>query len=96
MENNTLEVEVNGVMYRKVIREKPKLSSMSRKMLMMGAMYGMPLDPFTRKEFTDAELIYLAKEYELVEQKKSDKSKDNRDKISRQFNYAFVKINLVD
>jgi len=89
-EPDVLEVDVNGVKYVKIVRNNPKRSNMLNQMMVLGTVLGgLPSDMLS--EPSDEYLINLAKKYELVEQKISKESRNQRVAIVYNFNRYFIK-----
>jgi UDP-N-acetylmuramoylalanine-D-glutamate ligase len=88
----TMELEINGVRYAEIEKQpKKQMSSSMAKVLMMatmfGAMGGNEVSKTRKRPSVD-----LIKEFELIQQKKSKLSRNDRDWVVFQFNKRFKKI----
>lgn len=85
-----MEIEINGVKYKKIEHQSYKMSKTMSKVLMVSAMFG-GLDGIsgtTRKRPT----VDLEKEYGLIQQKKSNLSRNDRDWVIRQFERQYERV----
>jgi hypothetical protein len=84
-----MEIEINGVKYQQ--KEQPKRKPMSKTlaaMLMMG--FGS-LDPYAKKP-KETPKVDIIKEYGLIQQKKSNLSKSQRNWVVWQFEKNFERV----
>lgn len=86
-----MEIEINGVKYQQ--KEQPKRKPMSKTMatmLMMASAFGA-LDPYAKKP-KEHPIVDIIKEYGLIQQKKSNLSKSQRDWVVWQFEKHFERV----
>ena len=87
-----MEIEINGIKYRQ--KEQPKRKPMSKTLMAMMVMaemaegYGMG-GSSRQKETPNVDIV---KEYELIQQKKSNLSKSQRDWVIWQFEKNFERV----
>jgi hypothetical protein len=84
-------IEINGVKYQQ--KEQPKRKPMSKTMaalLMMASAFGS-LDPYAKKPKKTPQ-VDIVKEYGLIQQKKSNLSKSQRDWVVWQFEKHFERV----
>lgn len=88
-----MEIVVNGQKYERIEQEKKSMSGSKRMstIIMMGAMMGgwnTGASNYTRlRPYVD-----LVAEYELIQQKKSELSRNDRDWVVRQFEKIYTKV----
>ena len=86
-----MEIEINGVKYQQ--KEQPKRKPMSKTMttmLMMASAFGS-LDPYAKKP-KETPKVDIVKEYGLIQQKKSNLSRSQRDWVVWQFEKNFERV----
>ena len=87
------DIEINGVKYRK--KEQPKKKSMSKTMdamLMMASAFEYVNPYSTPKNPKEQPKIDIIKEYGLIQQKRSNLSRSQRDWVVYRFNMLYTKI----
>ncbi|MFA6889283.1 MAG: hypothetical protein WC254_07350 [Candidatus Woesearchaeota archaeon] len=85
-------VEVNGEQYESIERKSPKMSSKMMSILAMGMiMSGNSFGGYKEPERPQVDIV---KEYELIQQKKSNLTKAQRNWVVHQFESNFKKITL--
>lgn len=81
-------IEVNGIKYQE--KKKPKVSKKLHSIMLltyaMGGMYG------SGEKERERPKVDIIKEYGLIQQKKSDLTKSQRDWVEYEFNKNFEKI----
>ena len=89
-----MNIEINGITYRQ--KEQPKRKPISKTMaamLMMANAYEY-MNPYSRPQKSEKQLdIDIVKEYGLIQQKKSNLSRSQRDWVVWQFEKTFEKVN---
>ena len=87
-----MELEINGIKYKKIEKQpKKQLSKGMTKVLMMAAMFG-GLDECNKSSFKNRPNVNIIDEFELIQNKKSKLSMANRDWVVFQFNKLFKQI----
>jgi hypothetical protein len=88
----TMELEINGVRYAEIEKQpKKQMSSSMAKAVMMATMfYSIGGNGVSKKRKRPS--VDLIKEFELIQQKKSKLSRNDRDWVVFQFNKRFKKI----
>lgn len=82
-----MEIEVNGIKY--ISKEQPKMH-ISKTLMMIMIMAGMTFgDKENRQKAIEIDIV---KEYGLIEQKKSNLSKSQRDWVIQEFKKNFQRI----
>jgi hypothetical protein len=84
-------IEINGILYQQ--KEQPKAKPMNKMMttmLMMASAYSS-LDPYAKKP-KETPNVDVVREYELIQLKKSNLSKSQRDWVIRQFEEHFERV----
>jgi len=82
-----MEIKINGIKYRP--KEQPKRKQMSKTFMTMMVMAEMYYGRSKQKENSKVDII---KEYELIQQKKSNLSKSGRDWVVWQFEKNFERV----
>lgn len=86
-----MEVEINGITYRQKVQQKSKpMSKTLSTILVMAGMYG----GLGYEKKTDTPNVDIVKEYELIQLKKSQLSKSQRDWVVIQFKKNFEPITM--
>lgn len=86
-----MEIEINGIKYQQ--KEQPKRKPMNKTMaamLMMASAFSQ-LDPYVKKQ-KETPKVDIVKEYELIQLKKSNLSKSQRDWVVWQFERNFERV----
>jgi hypothetical protein len=86
-----MEIEINGIKYRQ--KEQPKRKPISKTMatmLIMASTYAT-LDPYANKP-KESPKVDIIKEYGLIQQKKSNLSKSQREWVIWQFEKNFERV----
>ena len=86
-----MEIEINGVKYQQ--KEQPKRKPMSKTMaamLMMASAFSS-LDPYAKKP-KETPKVDIVKEYGLIQQKKSNLSRSQREWVVWQFEKNFERV----
>ena len=91
---------INGIEYEQIERKTPKASRGISKLMMMAAMFAPAMDMYggygggrSRSLPSDVDIV---KEFELIQQKKSNLSKWERDQVVHIFNQNFkIKIHEI-
>ena len=83
------ELEINGIMYTEIKKQpKKQMSSSMARVVMMATMFG-GIGGNEVSKTPNRPSVDLIKEFELVQQKKSKLSRNNRDWIVFEFNKLF-------
>lgn len=85
-----MEIEINGIKYQKIEKQKAKNSKTMSKLLMMAAMFG-GLDGVGGKPRQRPNVI-LEEEYGLIQEKKSKLSRNDRDWVVYQFERQYKRV----
>jgi len=80
-------IEINGRTYKERVIDSPKMSKTLNTIMLMAYGFGMPQIKHNRHPN-----INIVKEFELIQQKKSNLSKSKRDWVERQFHSNFEEI----
>lgn len=88
MENNI--ITINGIKYKPVDRTPSNRSSKAFTRLMAISMIfgGMPSLGYSKKRPN----VNIAKEYELIQNKQSKLSRNDRDRVEKTFHYNYTQI----
>ena len=88
----TMELEINGIRYTEIEKQpKKQMSSYMSKVVMMAAMFGaMGGNKVSKTRKRPS--VDLIKEFELIQQKKSKLSRNDRDWVVFQFNKRFKQL----
>jgi hypothetical protein len=84
-----MEIEINGVKYISKEQSKMPVSKTMMAVMIMAGMEGS-LGGSTRKELVEDE--FIVKEYSLIQQKKSNLSKRQRDYVVWKFKKTFKRV----
>lgn len=82
-------ITIDGISYAK--KEQPKASKTTSKLLMMAAALGS-IDPYGSSYSRKRPQVNIVSEFELIQQKKSKLSRNDRDWVESQFHKNFKKI----
>lgn len=88
-----LDIEINGVKYRQ--KEQPKRKPIGKTMAAMLSLANAYeyMNPYSRPQKSEKQLdIDIVKEYGLIQQKKSNLSRSQRDWVVYRFNMLYTKI----
>jgi len=85
-----MEIEINGIKYQKIEKQPRKNSKAMNKLIMMSTMFD-DLYGLGRK-IRQRPNVVLEKEYELIQQKKSKLSRNDRDWVVYQFERQYKQI----
>jgi len=82
-------IEINGIKYEE--REEPKRSGRSSKLLLIAAAFGA-LDNYGQSYTRERPQVDLEKEFELIQNKQSKLSRNDRDWVVATFNRKYKQI----
>ena len=88
-----MELEINGIRYAEIEKQpKPKGTPYVNKMIMLAAMLSSTIENEAGGTPRKRPSVDLIKEFELIQQKKSKLSRNDRDWVVFQFNKRFKQI----
>jgi hypothetical protein len=91
-QEQTMELEINGIKYAEIEKQpKKQMSSSMARVVMMATMFGAMGGSEVSKT-RERPSVDLIKEFELVQQKKSNLSRNDRDWVVFQFNKRFKQL----
>lgn len=86
-----MDVDINGVIYRKVEIKQPVMAPAIGRIMMMAAMYGGMYGMLGSKP-KSRPTVNLVEEYKLIQQKKSELSRNDRDWVIGLFNREYKRV----
>ena len=89
-----MDIEIEGIVYSEVEKQpKKQMSRSMNKIMMMAAMFGAMEGNKVSKTRNEPTSVYLINEFKLIQKKKSNLSRNDRDWVVIQFNKRFKQIN---